>query len=110
MDKELEDSMRKVGEILERIEPMIQRYIAKTIAKDGTSVALSVACNMSTSLMCAAMMLVEACEGDVDEFMNMMVKELILKHSRARVLAQAQIAILNAKFGDNSGYTCQPLH
>jgi hypothetical protein len=110
MDKETKEAIEKVGKYLERLDPLSQRYITKIIDKDGTSVALSVACNMSTSLMCVAMLLVEASNGDVDEFMEMVIQELVQKHKQARVKAMSQVAILQAQYGDGANFTCRPLH
>ena len=110
VNKDVKEAMEKVGRYLERMEPMSQRYLNKIIDKDGASVALSVACNMSTSLMCVAMLLVEASDGNVDEFMEIVIQELIQKHKKARVKAMSQATILQAQYGDGSNFTCRPLH
>lgn len=104
------NEIKRVEEILNRLAPRLQKMLTRMMEKDGHTVTLSVAANISTSLMSTCLLMVAQKGGDVEGFMNVLLHETGNKYTGAKV----EIETIRAKIKDDmvqSGWdTCRPLH
>jgi len=104
-----EEEIKIVKELLERLDPVIHRQLNKVFAKHGTNVGLSLVTNMATSFIALAVMIVERHDGDVDEFMSVLLHETKEKYDIAHATNKTQQIldkIMKVKPGSN---TCRPM-
>lgn len=104
------DEMQLSKEILDRLAPLMHRYLEKTLRQHGGTVSLSVAANISTSLMAYALTIVESHGGNVDEFVNVMMQETKNKFDSSIAELEATRLKIRLMAIDPSNYTCRPLH
>ena len=104
------NEIKRVEEILNRLAPRLQKMLTRMMEKDGHTVTLSVAANISTSLMSTCLLMVAQKGGDVESFMNVLLQETGSKYTGAKMEVEA----IRAKIRDDmvqSGWdTCRPLH
>ena len=89
--------IKRVEELLNRLAPRIQRMLTRMIDKDGHTVTLSVAANISTSLMSTCLLMVAQKGGDVESFMNVLLQETGSKYTGAKL----EIETIRAKIRDD---------
>lgn len=81
---QLDAEQKRVFEIFERLEPRITRYMINLTKKEGPTVGLSVNCNIMTTLLTAAILIVEDGGGDVDDFLKQVMTITREKYEHAR--------------------------
>jgi hypothetical protein len=81
LDKEVE----QVGEIMDRLVPMVERYIHRLVAQHGPTVAISVASNTATTLMAYALTVVERHGGDPEEMWRLLRLEVLTKTATLQI-------------------------
>jgi len=91
-----------------RLNPIIARFLERTIDQHGEEAGLSVASYIATNMLAFCMLVIEDMGGDADPFMHLILKELAIKHSEGRANADALHAIHRASA--MSQYTCRPRH
>ena len=106
----IEKDIEKVGELLKKVDPLIQRYFHQIMDRHVHDVCLSVAANISTTLMTLSILIVERRGGEIDPFMHIMMKEVKHKYDNAHA-SQATQDLLDkvmnlGQFGDWN--TCRP--
>lgn len=100
----------RVKHLLDRMAPIIQRWITECIEKDGHTVTLSVSANIGTSLLSTCLLLVAQKGGNVDQFMEILLQETTSKFLVAQQALDAQHAAVLAKMTEAGWDTCRPLH
>ena len=108
--KTMEQEIERVRNIMERVEPLMQRYLAQVIDREGKNVGLSVASNLATTLMAYSLVMVAMQEGSADGFMDIMIKEIIDKFEFTKAKIAATNAVMKAMGPRYGGDTCQTLH
>lgn len=73
----LDRDVKRVGEIMDRLLPLMERYIHKLVTQDGPSVAVSIASNTATTLMAYALTVVSRNGGDADEMWRLLRIEVM---------------------------------
>jgi hypothetical protein len=81
----LEKDVERVGEILDRLVPMVERYIHRLVAQHGPTVAISVASNTATTLMAYALTVVSRNGGDADEMWRLLRMEVVNKTATLQI-------------------------
>jgi hypothetical protein len=106
----IEEDIVKVGELLQRVDPLIQKYIHQIMDRHGHDVCLSVAANISTTLMTLAILIVERRGGDIDPFVQMMMKEVKGKFDNAHASHATQELLSKIMtLGPSANWnTCRP--
>lgn len=106
----LENDIEKVGELLKRVDPIIQKYFHQIMDKHGHDVCLSVAANISTTLMTLSILIEERRGGDIDPFMHIMMKEVKHKFDNAHASQTTQELLDKVmKAGQNNDWNiCRP--
>lgn len=84
LDKEVE----RVGEIMNRLIPMAERYIHKLVATEGGTVGVSVASNVGTTLIAYALTVVERHGGDADEMWRLLRIEIVNKAAALQIQSE----------------------
>jgi hypothetical protein len=108
MMDELEQKVKRVKEILNRIDPKVKRTMDAIIDKDGIEVTLSVASNIGSSLLAMGMLIVHARGSDPNQYLESLIIETMNRFSETRNAAEAQQVILKAQGKDPDTFTCQP--
>lgn len=102
----LEDvEIQRVSDLMDEIEPIVQKELIKIINDEGYTVALSVCSNTATSLMAMSLVMVSRSGGDVNAFIRVLLDEIKGKydHTRAALRESADlIAALCEANGQNS--------
>jgi recombinational DNA repair protein (RecF pathway) len=102
----LEDAeIQRVSDLMDEIEPIVQKELIKIINDEGYTVALSVCSNTATSLMAMSLVMVSRSGGDVNAFIRVLLDEIKGKydHTRKALLESADlIAALSEANGQNS--------
>lgn len=83
----------RVIELCRRLEPIIHRFILKTIDNDGINVTLSVVSNLATSFMAQAIAMVETRGGDIDQFVKILMVETKNKYEVASAQVHTELAL-----------------
>lgn len=73
---DIDDEMRMVKKILDRIEPIVQYHLDKMTDDHGANVTLSVSSNLSTSMLAMGVLLIMRGGGDIKQFMEIIIKEI----------------------------------
>jgi hypothetical protein len=84
LDKEVE----RVGEIMDRLIPMIERYVRNLAAREGNTIGVSVASNVGTTLIAYALTIVKRHGGDSDEMWRLLRMEIIEKATTLQIQAE----------------------
>lgn len=103
-DKDIE----RVTQILQRLDPIVNRFISNMLDKDGDTVAISVVSNLATTFMAHAIIMIEARGGDVDQFVKVLMHETKNKYEVAR--SQVNTELVLHKMMTAGRDTCRPLH
>jgi signal transduction protein with GAF and PtsI domain len=94
--------MVRVGEILERLDPLLERCLRRIIEQDGHMVCVSVCGNIATSLMAMALVTLAEHGGDSTQLIQQLFNETTRKYENARNEILSDLI--------SSGGTCAPLH
>jgi hypothetical protein len=81
LDKEVE----RVGEIMDRLIPMIERYVRNLAVREGNTIGVSVASNTATTLMAYALTVVERHGGDPEEMWRLLRLEVLTKTATLQI-------------------------
>lgn len=76
---DLAKDIAKVARIMDRMAPRVERYMRELIEKDGHSVAMSVATNISTSVLAYVLIKVENHGSNAEKFLEMMIQDICSK-------------------------------
>lgn len=60
----------KIIETMNKLEPLLHKYIMRHMVKSSPTVGLSIATNMATTLMTICIIIVEKSGGDVQSFID----------------------------------------
>jgi dihydroxyacetone kinase len=99
MSRKITVEEKESRKIIERFTPLLQKLLYKIHTENGAGVCATVASNIATSLMAYSVTIVMKHNGDINEFMKMMIDEVCVKCTRAKKVD-----------GENHNNTCQPLH
>lgn len=80
-----EKDVERVGEIMDRLVPLMERYIHKLVTRDGPSVAVSIASNTATTLMAYALTVVNRNGGDAEEMWRLLRMEVVNKTATLQI-------------------------
>lgn len=98
-----EKEIDTVIEVCNRLNPMIHRFLIKLVKDHGEDVAMSVMCNLSTSMSAQAMLIAHALGGDEQAMLDVMNNEA---QDRFRtLLGTAESLLARAMFNS----TCSPI-
>jgi hypothetical protein len=100
--------MKRVIEICNRLEPIIQRFITSMIDRDDANVTTSVVSNLATSFMAQAITMIEARGADVDQFVTILMYETKQKYTQAKAQIESELAL--SKMMSAGRDSAGPLH
>ena len=103
-DKQIND----VIEICKRLEPIIQRFVAKLIDDYDPNVTISVLSNISTGLMANVITMVDVKGGDIEQFGMILMAEVHAKHTACMSKVETEEILLRLRSAGQD--TCRPLH
>ena len=105
-----EKEIERVKELLDRLDPIMHKHFQKVLDKDGLNVALSLITNCSTTLLAMAVLIVEKHEGNLDDFMTVMLAETKAKYNFAHATDKTN-KLLNRVMGvSTQPFTCNPIN
>lgn len=104
--KEFEETLKKMIDLQNRVNPIIARFLERTLEEHGTEASVSVASYIATNMLAFCILVIEDSGGDPDIFMHLVLKEIASKHHEGRANADALRAIGKASI--TSGMTCRP--
>jgi hypothetical protein len=79
-----DDERKRIEELLDRLAPRILKMINTIIKRDGRTVALNVASNVGTNLICTCLLMVAHSDNlDVEDVLNQLVREICEKFGKA---------------------------
>jgi hypothetical protein len=103
-----EKEMEKVKELLESLDPIIHKHINKITDQYGLNVSLSLITNVATSFIALAVMIIERHDGNVDEFMSVLLREAKVKYDLAHSINKTNILLDRFMHPKAGGFTCTP--
>jgi len=106
--EEIEAKIIEMQALQSRLNPIIARFLERTIDEHGEEAGISVASYIATNMLAFCLLVIEDAGADIDPFMHLILKELAIKHSEGRANADALRAIRKASV--TSEYTCRPRH
>ena len=111
MKTKIKKDVEAVTEILQRIDPIMYRYVSKLLKAYGSDVTMSVSANIATTFVCFSVLIVERSGADVDAFMSVLLKEVKNKYDMAHAGVETHDLLQKIMKG-NPGIntTCSPLH
>jgi hypothetical protein len=102
--------VERVEKILNQLAPRIQRWMTNLMEKEGHTVTLSVTANLGTSLLSSCLLMVLQKNGDVEQFMALMMRETGSKYLGAKALVDADRNAVMSEMVQSGWDTCRPLH
>lgn len=95
----MEHEINRTNELLERLEPIVQRYLDKMLDQEGVSITISVSTNLATSMVAMCILMIMHRKGAHAEYVSAMAEQINDKVGSA-LAAKVQ-----------AGHsTCQKLH
>lgn len=103
----MKEDVKKVGEILERLDPIVNRFFHQMMDRHGHDVCLSVAANISTTLLTLSILIIERRGGDIDPFIKLMLAEVKSKFDNAHAYKATEDLLAKMTLSPKSGWdTC----
>lgn len=107
---DMKKEIARVGEILDRLEPVVQRHISRMIDAEGSNITLSVSSNIATSMIVMSLLMIHERGGDVDQFMKVVLHEIKGKFDEAMVEVQSAKQEIKDQIAQAGWDTCKSLH
>jgi hypothetical protein len=104
-----EKTMETVIRICEKLHPIMQKHLIKLMDDHGPEVATSVVSSVVANLFAHVITMVEIRGGDIDQYVQIMMKEISQKQHEMSAKVQTQ-SILEKMILPSGPGTCSPLH